>query len=163
MAERPASIARSPPLRFVLKNVNCNVWKFYFQAHFQTRAARGQAPPSAWERGLWSAGHALVHPRHMAAIREGRFWAARCATAFQLRGRKKHKSSDGRTADRGVPRTAYPPVLYCTRIQSMCGRRFWRPPAPLRDIFSKNVRRDKTGSNEGPILKSQIAWPPTPS
>ena len=63
-----------------MKNVLCNEWEFYSQGHFQTRAARGQAPPSAWERGLWSAGHVLVYMRHMAAIREGRFWAAMCAT-----------------------------------------------------------------------------------
>ena len=74
MAERPASIARSPLLRFVLKNVNCNVWKFYFQAHFQTLAARSQKVASIWERSLGSAGHALVYRRCVAAIHEGRFW-----------------------------------------------------------------------------------------
>ena len=113
MAARSASIARSAPLRSFLKNVLCNELVFYSQAHFQTRAARGQAPLSAWERGLGSAGHALVYPRHMAAIREGRFWAARCVTAFQLRGRENIKVRMGAPLIAGSPG---PPIRRCYTV-----------------------------------------------
>jgi hypothetical protein len=80
MLELSVSIARSPPRRSFLKNVLCNEWAFYSRDHFQAHAARSQTRGRTWERGPGSAGHALVYPRHMAAIHEGRFWAARART-----------------------------------------------------------------------------------
>ena len=80
MLERSALIARSPPRRSFLKNVLCNELAFYSRDHFQAHAARSQTRARASERGSRSAGHALVYPRHMAAIHEGRFWAARART-----------------------------------------------------------------------------------
>ena len=100
MAARSASRSRSSPLRFFLKNVNCTLWEFYSRDHFQTRAPRSQTVASAWERGLWSAGHALRYMRRMAVILEGLFWVPGAgfhgAGKTSVRGRKKTKSSDAR-------------------------------------------------------------------